>query len=40
MVITGRYPVLPTVLISDHGWGDMEDALEKQKDRYADWLAE
>ena len=28
-VITGRCPVLPMVLISDHGWGDMEDALDK-----------
>ena len=28
-VITGRHPVLPMVVISDHGWGDMEDALDK-----------
>ena len=40
MVITGRCPVLPTVLVSDHGWGDMVDASEKQQERYADWLDE
>ena len=40
MVITGRHPMLPTMLISDHGWGDMEDASEKQQEKYADWLAE
>ena len=40
MVITGRHPVLPTLLVSDHGWRDMEDASEKQQERYADWLAE
>ena len=28
-VITGRCPVLPTLLISDHGWGDMEDTSDK-----------
>ena len=39
-VITGRRPVLLMVLVSDHDWGDMTDALEKQQEKYADCLAE
>ena len=39
MVVSGRCPVVPTVLVSDHRWGDMKATSDKQQDKYADWLA-